>query len=273
MTTQIPTLYLILAAVIGIFIGLLLASLFATRDTHPKQEPPTELVREGFGEVARLWYSPAGKKILLEMEGGHYKEFKTLSKEQQAKALRLAALLNAWTGEPEKSTLEPKAGEVKQSYVPIVPDKRQEPEEPYVPVQREPQYTYELQENEPGVALEEPVKPFLSEDQEEADLVSVLQSDLEDEEQDFMPEVTSTTANLSITQQIGAILDEMVQGSELEDKEIKLIESAENGVEVWVGAEKFSGIESVPYPQVRQVIRDAVLRWEQETELQQRLGE
>jgi len=65
----------------------------------------------------------------------------------------------------------------------------------------------------------------------------------------------------------------MVQGSELEDKEIKLIESAENGVEVWVGAEKFSGIESVPYPQVRQVIRDAVLRWEQETELQQRLGE
>jgi len=103
------------------------------------------------------------------------KSLKTLSKEQQAKALRLAALLNAWTGEPEKSTLEPKAGEVKQSYVPIVPDKRQEPEEPYVPVQREPQYTYELQENEPGVALEEPVKPFLSEDQEEADLVSVLQ--------------------------------------------------------------------------------------------------
>jgi len=49
MTTQIPTLYLILAAVIGIFIGLLLASLFATRDTHPKQEPPTELVREGLG--------------------------------------------------------------------------------------------------------------------------------------------------------------------------------------------------------------------------------
>lgn len=265
MTTQIPTLYLILAAVIGIFIGLLLASLFATRDTHPKQEPPTELVREGFGEVARLWYSPAGKKILLEIEGGHYKEFKMLSKEQQVKVLRLAALLNAWTVETEKYTLEPKAGEVKQSYVPFAPDKREESEKPYV-------------------ALEEPVKPFLSEksvkpflsdseEQAEADLVSVLQGDLKDEEQDFMPELASTTASLSITQQIGAILDEMVQGSELEGKEIKLMESAENGVEVWVGAEKFTGIESVPYPQVRQVIRDAVLRWEQETELQQRLGE
>lgn len=273
MTTQIPTLYLILAAVIGIFIGLLVASLFTTRDTHPKQEPPVELVRDGFGEVARLWYSPVGKKLLVEMEGGHYKEFKTLSKDQQAKALRLADLLNAWTVESEESTIETEPGAVKQAYVPIVLDKREEPEEPYEPVQREPQYSYELQEEEPAVPVEETVNPFFSEQQEEADLVSVLQGDLEDEEGDLKPEATSAIANLSITQQIGAILDEMLQGSELEDKEIKLMESAEHGVEVWVGAEKFLGIESVPYPQVRQVIRDAVLRWEQETELQQRLGE
>lgn len=271
MTTQIPTLYLLLAAVIGIFIGLLVASLFTTRDARPKQEPPMELVREGFGEVARLWYSPVGKKIMVEMEGGHYKEFTALSKEQQAKALRLVDLLGEWTETPVESVTESLDNEAQQSYIPIVPDTKDEPEEPYEPIQREPEYTYEVTEEEPVAEVEEPVSPFVSREQEEPDLVSVLQGDLDEGEQTLETESISTTDNLSITQQIGAILDEMLAGTDLEKKDIRLMENQEHGVEVWVGAEKFTGIESVPYPQVRQVIRDAVLRWEQEAELQQRL--
>lgn len=314
MGAQIPTLYLLLAAVIGIFIGLLVASLFTTREPRSKQEPPREAVKEGFGEVARLWYSPAGKRLMVEMEGGQYKEFTSLSKEQQAKVVRLADLLNDWVVEPVETAetfVEEAPREVPQMYVPIVPDGQDEPEEPYQPVYREPDFAFDLVEEEPALKVEEPITPFASADQEEADLVSALQESLneemespEDEEpsvkvdepitpfvsaeqeeadlvsvlQESLDEEMETpedeepaiTPDLSITQQISAILDEMLAGTELQDKGIRLWENEDHGVDVWVGVEKFEGIEAVPYPQVRQVIRDAVLRWEKETESQQR---
>jgi hypothetical protein len=96
MITQIPILFLVLAAIIGVFIGLLISSLFSSKDSQPKQELPAELRKEGYGEIARFWYTPAGKKILLEMDGGHYKEFNALTKEQKAKVLRLAELYQDW---------------------------------------------------------------------------------------------------------------------------------------------------------------------------------
>ena len=273
MGAQIPTLYLLLAAVIGIFIGLLVASLFTTREPRSKQEPPREAVKEGFGEVARLWYSPAGKRLMVEMEGGQYKEFTSLSKEQQAKVVRLADLLNDWVVEPVETAetfVEEAPREVPQMYVPIVPDGQDEPEEPYQPVYREPDFAFDLVEEEPALKVEEPITPFVSAEQEEADLVSVLQESLDEEMETPEDEEPAITPDLSITQQISAILDEMLAGTELQDKGIRLWENEDHGVDVWVGVEKFEGIEAVPYPQVRQVIRDAVLRWEKETESQQR---
>ena len=79
-------------------------------------------------------------------------------------------------------------------------------------------------------------------------------------------------AGVYITQQINAILQEMLQTTELADKGIRLEENPNHSVDVFVGAEKYSGIEEVPYPQVRSLIHEAVLRWEQETNPQQRLG-
>ena len=55
----------------------------------------------------------------------------------------------------------------------------------------------------------------------------------------------------------------MIRRTEYKEKGIKLIENQENGVDVWVGLEKFSGIENVPYPEVQQLIRTAAKRWEQ----------
>lgn len=272
MNTQIPTLYLLLAAVIGIFIGLLIASLFSTRESQPKKQPPKEVVKEGFGEVARLWYSPAGKKLLVEMEGGHYKGFDALSKEQQAKALRLADLLKDWT--VVEATPEPEAMPLAESaaYVPIVPDRFGEEAESYEPPHKEIEYTDLFEELEESNPTTEPVNPFVSVLEEEPDLVSVLQQSL-DEDETATAAKPEINANLSITQQISAILDEMLTGTELADEGIKLMENEEHGVDVWVGVEKFTDIDEVPYPQVRQVIRDAVLRWEQENDSQQRMGE
>jgi hypothetical protein len=126
-----------------------------------------------------------------------------------------------------------------------------------------------VKEEEP-VEAEVPAGPFISAAQEETDLFSLLQDSFEE------PKVTPGTeevmgkADLTITQQISAVLDDMLKGTELEDKGIRLWENADHGVDVYVGSEKFEGIEAVPYPQVRQVIRDAVLRWEAEAEARRR---
>lgn len=272
MNTQIPTLYLLLAAVIGVFIGLLIASLFSTRESKPRTDLPKELKQEGFGEVACLLYSPAAKKLLVEMEGGHYREFSTLNKDQQAKALRLAELLGNWAvPSAEVAPVEASATE-SPAYVPIVPDLLVDEVEPYTPPYKEPAFEDLFEETDKPVIATGPVNPFVTELEEEPDLVSVLQQSLEEDviTREVKPVIDT---NLSITQQISAILDDMLVGTELADEGIKLVENEEHGVDVWVGVEKYSDIDEVPYPQVRQVIKDAVVRWEQENEAQTRVGE
>jgi hypothetical protein len=273
MGNQIPALYLLLAAVIGVFIGLLVSSLFGSRDSRAKQEPPREVIKAGYGEILRLWYSPAGKKILVEMEGGHYKEFASLSKEQQIKALRLAALFKDWVVEPANAAVEPHPQAVEQEPVVLATETPDEPVEPDQTMESEPEFSLDLVKDEEPASDEDAVNPFVSAEHEEADVVSVLQESLEEEE--IAPEVEEppAIAGLTITQQIDAVLSDMLKGTDLEEKGVRLSENPEQGVDVRVGSEKFEGIESVPYPQVRQVIRDAVIRWEEETESRRRGNE
>lgn len=262
MGTQFPTLYLLLAAVIGVFIGLLIASLFGSRDSRKKQEPPPEVVKEGFGEVAGLWYSPAGKKMLMEIDGGYYKNISALSKDQQAKARRLVALMNDWTVERVEIVAEPATQQMEQAQTPGTPEALEQSPEPDLT----PEVILDMVKEEEPTEAAETASPFLSAEQEEADLVSLLQGSLEESEETPETDEVVGKAALTITQQISAVLEEMLKGTELEDKGIRLWENADHGVDVYVGSEKFEGVEAVPYPQVRQMIRDAVLRWEEEAE-------
>ena len=258
MSAQVSTLLLLLAALIGLFIGLLISSLSSNREGRQKHQPPREIQKEGYGEVARLWYSPASKKVLTEMDGGFYKGFNLLSTEQQAKVKRLITLWKEWVvAEPLAETPAQAAPVVEERYQPLaaepVPQEiRTGVEDVYVPVAAA-------------------VAPFATAEEEDADVVSMLQQSLAPEEEaetDFMP---TPVAEFSITQQINAILQDILATTDLADKGIKLEENPEHGVDVFVGAEKYPGIEDVPYPQVRTLIHEAVLRWEQETDSQQRI--
>ena len=103
-------------------------------------------------------------------------------------------------------------------------------------------------------------------------MISELQQSLPPEDEEETGYTAPEAAEYTITQQINAILQEMLQTTDLADKGIRLEENPNHSVDVFVGAEKYSGIEEVPYPQVRSLIHEAVLRWEQETNPQQRLG-
>lgn len=259
MSAQGSTLLLVLAALIGLFIGLLISSLFSGKEGKQKNQPPREILKEGYGEVARLWYSPAVKKVLTELDGGFYKGYDALSVEQQAKIKRLSSLLSDWIGGgPVAETPSQAAPVIMEHYQPL-PD-RSLPE----PVEE----TYNNDVYTPAAVA---VSPFATAEEDDADVISVLQQSLPPEEggeAGFMP---PEAVEFSITQQINAILQDILGTTDLADKGIKLEENPDHGVDVFVGAEKYPGIEDVPYPQVRTLIHEAVLRWEQETDSQQRV--
>lgn len=66
----------------------------------------------------------------------------------------------------------------------------------------------------------------------------------------------------SIVEQIDEILQARLAGSPLADRSIRLQESAEGGVIVWVGMQKFAGVNDVANPEVQAVIRAAIAEWE-----------
>ncbi len=67
----------------------------------------------------------------------------------------------------------------------------------------------------------------------------------------------------SIVMQIEDVLQDMLSGSPLESRDVHLLEDPDRGVIVTIGASSYEGIEAVPDPEVKAVIRAAVAAWEQ----------
>jgi hypothetical protein len=62
--------------------------------------------------------------------------------------------------------------------------------------------------------------------------------------------------------QIDAILQERLAGTPLEERGIFLAQSQEGGVIVYIGLTRYNGIDDVPDPEVKSVIRAAISEWE-----------
>jgi len=69
-------------------------------------------------------------------------------------------------------------------------------------------------------------------------------------------------ASFSIVEQIDQILQDKLTGTPLAGRGIHLQESPEGGVMVWVGLQRFEGIDAVHDPEVKAAIRQAVEAWE-----------
>ncbi len=68
---------------------------------------------------------------------------------------------------------------------------------------------------------------------------------------------------LSIVEQVDEVLQELLEGSALKGKNIRLTELPNKGVTVWVGNEYFDSIDAVYDEDVKQIIRQAVKKWEE----------
>ena len=67
---------------------------------------------------------------------------------------------------------------------------------------------------------------------------------------------------LSITGQIDEILQEKLLESPVKNKAVRLVEDPGKGVVVMVGMDHYEGVEAVPDPEIRYLIRSAVTEWE-----------
>ncbi len=71
---------------------------------------------------------------------------------------------------------------------------------------------------------------------------------------------------LSIVAQIDVVLQEMLEHSPLKSQGIRLSENPYHGVIVWIQGNHYEGIENIPDPEIKELIRKAVSRWEQQAE-------
>ena len=76
------------------------------------------------------------------------------------------------------------------------------------------------------------------------------------------PPSTSAPSAESIVSQIDTVLQSRLAASSLAKKGIRLRESPAGGVRVYVGLEKYEGIDAIPDPEIKAFIRQAVAEWE-----------
>lgn len=70
-------------------------------------------------------------------------------------------------------------------------------------------------------------------------------------------------AGLSMIEQIDSILQDKIAGTPLAEKLIYLAEASGGGVLVNVGNSRYEGINEVPDPEIKAVLREAIAEWEQ----------
>ncbi|MEW6092375.1 MAG: hypothetical protein AB1531_00270 [Chloroflexota bacterium] len=69
----------------------------------------------------------------------------------------------------------------------------------------------------------------------------------------------------SIVEQIDDVLQEKLAGTVFDSQKIHLLEGRAGEVQVQIGAQKYSGVEAVPNPEVQALIRQAVADWEKKS--------
>ncbi len=67
----------------------------------------------------------------------------------------------------------------------------------------------------------------------------------------------------TIIDQINDVLDRLVEGTENAKKGIRLEDNGHQGVTVWVGLTRYEGVDALIDPEVQQLIKDAVAKWEE----------
>lgn len=84
------------------------------------------------------------------------------------------------------------------------------------------------------------------------------------------PPKPEAPASTSIVSQINDILQEILLESPMAERKIALTQEPSMGVVVWVDGIRYTGIDTVPDPAVKDLIQKAVRKWERKNDLSRR---
>jgi hypothetical protein len=210
---------------VGAAIGSLAIYLLSSRGSRQESKPEDNDVVV----LARFLRFKTGGKVVPEIGGRKFHSSAEMSEVQRDNFSRLLNQMQNWLQPEREDSSQVKARPS------IVPSAGLSTIAPLRPVANE---------------TAEPIRP-LSMNPIDA-LARAIQSDV--------PKIPS--ASKSIAAQIDEILQENLAGTPLEKRGISLLDHPGQGVLVRVGLEQYDGIDAVPDPEIRELIRSAAAEWE-----------
>jgi hypothetical protein len=247
------TTYIILLVVVCLILGVILDNL--VHFLLKKEEPPKKVLPEpaksapaplqatpapsiptGLEEVAHLWVEPGSSKLVLEMGGQQLRTASELSGEQRSRLETSLAQLMDWLGKPLQAPAPQPPAEALAG-APSLNSKNID----------SAGFSADRTPLPVPVSSQPVVKPIINPFEF---VVKAFQTDVK------KPDTTKTLA-----EQVDDILQEKLAESPLKDKGIRLMDTLDRGLVVWVGLEKYDGVDAVPDEQVKAVLREAVDEW------------
>jgi uncharacterized membrane-anchored protein YhcB (DUF1043 family) len=224
--------FLALAFVVGILIGALVSWLFSGREKeapppHPELEKLLKL-RAQYQERVSLWVERSSGKLMVRMGEQMAADPQQLSEPQRKQLQTLMREWLTWMGFPGSSPAAPAA--------------------PAAPARPAPSRQAVLVTPAPAAMSAAPLPPQVPGSTAIPSQPVVVQP------------------KKSIVEQINDILQEKVAGTPVAQKGVRIVEDARQGVIVWVGLERFNGVDAVTDPEVRAVLKAAAAEWERRAE-------
>jgi hypothetical protein len=239
-----PIVYVVIGVLIGVVIGWVGGFFEANSRTEKKIEAADVKMKEAERKLAEAQQNPQSilqddpgllrlkkndGRFTLEMDGALVTG--EISPDKRKRLIELITVFRPWldAGQPSQPVPQPVA--------PVQPQPVPEPAR---------------------VALSRPVPASLRNATPPVPVPVTLQTIVQTKK----PEPEKNIASLSIVQQIDMVLQERLLDSPLAGRGIRLQESIQGGVEVYVGLNKFLSVDEVPDQEIKAAIRSAIAEWE-----------
>ncbi len=255
MSTLLTTLLLVAGAclLLGMVAGWALSALRTEADEtgkefRPEEEAPPGGKKGNYTSDIHLWRAKKGGRLIVEMGGKAYVAPDPLSPEERVQLANTAQELASWVGMPIPSPVA-----APQNPLPEVAVQRSSVEAiPAAIFTSAEIQSSAVEVNPPAASGMNPPTPLI---------IPSAQKPINRETETVFP-----VAPKSMVMQINDVLQELLVGTPYFSSGISLVEDLQIGVIVWVGLKRYEGIDSVPDPQIQQLVRAAVSEWERRQE-------
>ncbi len=245
-TVNLNTIGLFVAA--GALIGLLIGLGAGLMWRGDEEKAP----RRGLVSALRLWRHKTDGALWVQLDDITAASPEALPAEQRTALVRLVRELQEWTGmaAPQREAPPPATPPPPEAHPASPPAAAAPP--PGAP--RPPEA--------PSTPASPPATPSLTEPDIKRNPFAPFR-EVFSRRKTSPREPETPLSDMSIAAQVDEILQEMLDGTDLEDRGIRLMELPGQGMVVMIGLEKFDTVSDVPYDDVRVVIQRAVAAWEQ----------